>query len=82
MLVNKYFQAFPTDLNEVVCMANIKPTTTSFYFWPVDGNWQERKLLKFGLELIKKHPTKKRKALKQRTTPAKTVPIQADRNFF
>ena len=77
----KYFQPSCKDQNEVVCTATIKPKS-SFYFWPVDGDWQGKKQLKFGLELIKKHPTKKRKALKRRTAPAKTVPIQADGNCF
>ena len=77
----KYFQPSCKDQNEVVCTATIKPKS-SFYFWPVDGDWLGKKQLKFGLELIKKHFTKKRKALKRRTAPAKTVPIQADGNCF
>ena len=77
----KHFQPSCKDLNKVVCTATIKPKC-SFYFWPVDGHWQEKKQLKFGLELIEKHPTKKRKALKRRTAPAKNVPIQADGNCF
>ena len=77
----KYFQPSCKDQNEVVCTATIKPQS-SFYFWPVDGDWQGKKQLKFGLELIKKHPTKKRKALKRRTAPAKTVPIQDGNCFF
>ena len=63
----KYFQPLCKDLNKVVCTATIKPKC-SFYFWPVDGHWQEKKQLKFGLELIEKHPTKKRLETKNCTS--------------